>query len=92
MPRKKMSDEERAEVSNRMKKYWAQRRSDGNGSAEKKPKKKPAKRRKKTDLPGELVLLKKQTLGAARFIESCGSTSRAKEVFGMVVNLAEKLG
>ena len=86
MARKNMSEEERLEVSNRMKKYWAKRREE-NG----KPATKPKRRPKKDTLAEELASIKKQTLQAARFIQTCGSTAKAKEIFGMVVTIAEKM-
>ena len=47
--------------------------------------------RKRDALAEELAAIKKQTLQAARFIQSCGSTAKAKDIFGMVVTIAEKM-
>ena len=93
MPRKKMSDEERAEVSNRMKKYWSQRRAEGSDTPSKPPRKSKAKKQTngKAKVEEEIRLLKKQTLQAARFIESCGTPERAKDVFRLVLDVAEKI-
>ena len=90
MARKNMSEEERLEVSNRMKKYWAKRREE-NGEGASKTSAKPKRRPKRDSLAEELAAIKKQTLQAARFIQSCGSTAKAKEIFGMVVTIAEKM-
>ena len=99
MPRKQMTEEERKEVSNRMKKYWASRRAAAgrddarNGKKEPKmnPKKKTKKRASKPELMEEVKTMKVQTMQAARFIRNCGSTKRAREVFNMVAKLAEDL-
>jgi len=97
MPRKQMTEEERKEVSNRMKKYWANRRDDlANG---KKPKAKNPKAEKpkakkrvsKSEVVEEIKAMKVQTMQAARFIKNCGSTKRAREVFNMVIKLAENM-
>ena len=92
MPRKQMTEEERKEVSNRMKRYWASRRAE-NGS-KKTPKKTPKKRTKRVDKPAlmeEVKLMRVQTMQAARFIKNCGSTKRAREVFNLVAKLAEDM-
>ena len=90
MPRKQMTEEERKEVSNRMKKYWASRRDDlANG---KKPKAKKRKKRvSKSEVIEEIKTMKVQTMQAARFIKNCGSTKRAREIFNMVIKLAENM-
>jgi hypothetical protein len=94
MPRKKMSDKERLEVSNRMKKYWSQRRAEGGDTPAKAPRKRKASKEgngKESLAPADFRELKKQTLRAARFIESCGTPERAKEVFRLVMDVSEKI-